>query len=369
MKQLNRKIKILYVLPSITQNNGVAAFVFNYIQHLNMDLFEIDIVASDLRPSQAHISFCENKGIRLFLVKNLKEHSLLELRKDIRNFMREHHDYDILHCNVTTQGIFYLKYAKKYKIPVRIIHSHATKGAESTLKNIRNRLIANLVLRKSNVYFACSDLAGKYLFHKKKYTVINNAISMEAFQKNLELKHQLVKEYHLEDKFILGFVGRLTDQKNVFFLLDILKEVKKINSDAVLVVAGTGVLEARMKEYTEEANLLDSVLYLGEITDSYRIYNLFDCFVLPSKYEGLPVVGIEAQVNELPCFFSDKITTEVKILDTTRFLSIDSPQVWSEAITSFDFSQKPSKLASYENYNILEESKRLESLYLSLLTK
>lgn len=369
MKALNRKIKILYVLPSITQNNGVAAFVFNYLQHINLDLFDIDIVASDLRPSSAHISFCENKGIRLFFVKNLKENSLFALRKDIRNFMREHHDYDILHCNVTTQGIFYLKYAKKYKIPVRIIHSHATKGAESTIKNLRNRLIASLVLKKSNVYFACSDLAGKYLFHKKKYTVINNAIAMDLFQKNEKLKQQLRIEYGLEDQFVLGFVGRLTDQKNVFFLIDILKEVKQKIPNAFLVVAGTGVLEARMKEYTAEANLTDSVLYLGEISDSYRLYNLFDCFVLPSKYEGLPVVGIEAQVNELPCFFSDKITKEVQILNTTCFLSIDSPQIWSEAIASFDFTQKPSKLASFENYNIRTESKNLENLYLSLLTK
>ena len=359
---LMRKIKVLYILPSITQSNGVASYVFNYLDKMDLDIFDVEIVASNLRPSQKFIDFCNEKGIVLHFISNLKEKSIFQFKKDIKEFMKEHHDYDIVHCNVMTQGLFYLSYAKKYKIPVRILHSHATKNADSMLKNIRNSIMSFLVKRKANYYFACSKMAGDYLFKKKKYHIINNAIDMNKYSFNLELRQKIRNELNLDDNFICGFVGRLVNQKNVYFLVDIIERLKELKNNAHLLIVGTGVLEDSLKVYVKNKNLDSYVTFLGERSDAKDLYNSFDCFLLPSIYEGLPVVGIEAQSMGLACYFSNTITEEVRIVRNTLMLPIDDPNVWANSINA-SINGENIEMDNYSSFDINISVKKLEELY------
>lgn len=171
---------------------------------------------------------------------------------------------------------------------------------------------------------------------------------------------------------IFGTIGRLENQKNQLFLLDIFKELYAIDAKSFLIIIGDGKLYLQLIEKAKRLKLEDKVLILtskdvGVRDMASQYYSLFDCFILPSLYEGLPTVGIEAQISGLPCFFSNSITQETKITNKTIFISLnDSPQKWAQTIygnlnfdrTSFDLC---------EDYDIVKSTKILESTYETMI--
>ena len=168
-------------------------------------------------------------------------------------------------------------------------------------------------------------------------------------------------------------MGRFTAQKNHAFLIDVFTEVAKRRDDAVLLLVGTGEAGASVKALVDERGLTDRVKFLGQRSDVNRLYQAFDAFVLPSLYEGLGLVGVEAQVSGLPCLLSDAITREVDVTGGCGFLPIDSPIAWADEINTLSMKSPEERLSIssglFADYNIDLQGRRLSQKYLDLYSR
>ena len=166
--------------------------------------------------------------------------------------------------------------------------------------------------------FACSEEAGKWLFgknicYKKNFKVIQNAINLEEFNYSLDLRSKYRSELGIEDKFVIGHVGRFHVSKNHMFLLNVFVEVTKYKENAVLLLVGAGELEDYIRQEIDRLNLQGKVIMLGNRTDIPGLMQSMDIFVFPSIYEGLGIVVIEAQAAGLSCVMSEKIPKEIDV--------------------------------------------------------
>lgn len=246
----------------------------------------------------------------------------------------------VLNSNSVTY-VFPIFIARFFGIPMRIMHSHNS-GFEQRIgfaKKVIMKMNRFLLKWGATNYFACSQLAGKWMFGEKTpFTVIPNAIDCSKFCFDSEVRNEMRKSLHIEDKFVVGHVGRFTYQKNHDFLIDIFNEIHKINPKAVLLLIGDAVgnmsYYEKAKQKVAQYGLTECVQFLGMRNDVPLLMQAMDCFVLPSRFEGLPVVGIEAQAAGLPCFFSDTITREVGLTELAHFVSLkDSSEDWAKKIT------------------------------------
>ncbi len=224
-------------------------------------------------------------------------------------------------------------------------------------------------------YFCCSELAGRWLFGDKLYDrnqvrLINNAIDIEKFMYNKEERNKIRNELKLDDKLVVTHVGRFVEQKNHRVLIDIFNELHKVNSQSILLLAGEGPLLENIKEKVKQLNLLDSVRFLGVRNDISEIMQGTDIFLLPSLYEGLPVVGVEAQASGALCILSNNMTKETKITETTKFIDIsDSHKALAEFILDKykNFKRIDTKQEIINaNFEIKTEAKKLQNEYIEL---
>ena len=273
--------------------------------------------------------------------------------------------------------MFPLYAAKKAGVPVRIAHSHSTSNKKEWKKNAVKNVLRPFSKKNANVYFACSELAARYLFGNKtfeegKVTIINNAINLEKFKFNQGKREKLRKGLKIEDnEFVVGHIGRFVAQKNHTFLIDIFNELYKENKDTVLLLIGQGPLQDQIKEKVRELGLEDSVRFAGQVDNASDYYNAMDVFVLPSLYEGLPVVGVEAQANGLQCYYSTDMTKETKVLEKTEFISLnEGAKKWSKIILNDIKNVKredTEKEMTERGFNIRKATNKLEKRYNALI--
>jgi glycosyltransferase involved in cell wall biosynthesis len=313
-------MKVLYIVPNLRISQGVASYAMNYYRNINKEKIHIDFFLLKSIETPYYDEIRSNGG-KIYVLPNYKN-NLKKALKYIDCILKEE-NYDIIHCNVVNWGIPFLYYAKKNKVPVRILHSHGTKSAEKIWKEIRNNMLSPISKYFANTYFACSKMAGDYLFKGKSYTVINNAIEIEKFIYNKEIRDRLRKELKVEDKFVVGTVGRLCEQKNPRFAMKVFAHLLKDNPNAVYWWIGTGPLDDKIKEYVHRLGIEKSVFFLGNRTDVNQLYQAMDVLLLPSLYEGLPVAGIEAQISGLSMLVADTVTDEMKITDNVRYIGLN----------------------------------------------
>ena len=307
--------------------------------------------------------------------------------KELKRLLKEG-NYDIVHSNMNALSVFPLYAAKKAGIKIRIAHSHSTSNKKEWKKNIVKKLLRPFSKTYATHYFACSELAGRWLFGDKtfnagKVTIINNAVDLDRFKYNAELRREVRKELNLENELVIGHIGRFMPQKNHTFLIDVFSEFNKIVPQSKLLLLGDGPLFNEIVDKVETQGLKDKVVFAGVQEQPEKYYQAMDCFLLPSLYEGLPVVGVEAQMNGLPCFFSDGITAEAKILDSTIYLPLESnAKTWAKEIEqtltivdsgkALEISEeRQNAYIHFEGslYDIKAESRKLFDLYEGMLEK
>ena len=304
--------------------NGVESVIMNYYRHLDHSRVQFDFICDE---DSTRIPYDEIKklGGRVFLVP--KYQNLPKYLKALEKLFKEN-QYHIVHANINTLSVFPLYAAKKAGVPIRISHSHSTSNPKEWKRNLIKNILRPFSKRYATDYFACSELAGRYLFGNKAFDhgevkIIHNAIDIDKFKFDEVARKKLRKEFGIKDStVVIGHVGRFVQQKNHAFLVDVFKEYHKKNPDSKLLLVGSGPLEDEIKKKVEKLDLKDSVLFLGQRDDINKLYSVMDIFCLPSLYEGLPVVGVEAQAAGLPCVFSNKITKNIVLCDNTQMLSI-----------------------------------------------
>ena len=295
--------------------------------------------------------------------------------KGLDTFFKEHHDYDIIHAHCSSKGVLPLYYAKKYGIKHRIVHSHNTKFQSQNPGTIFvGNLLKAPLCRIATDYFACGELAGKWLFDniyaKKdiKVKVLNNGIIFDKFVYNVEERQKIREKLNLNQSTkVIGNIGRFSTQKNHVFMIRLFDAFHKLVPDSKLLLVGVGELMDATKKHVEKLGLTDAVIFAGFRNDTYRFYQAFDLFLMPSLYEGLPFVGIEAQTSGLPCLFSDTVTKDVAVLESSQFLSLsDSPMTWAEKMNDLinnTIRRNTSAEMSAAGYNIELEAQKLYDYY------
>lgn len=373
-------VKVLYVADMLHTKSGITAVMMNYYRHFDKSKVRIDFLLPENSSEQRLMDEVEACGSNVYYMPVLGAsfEKIRRFKAFIAAFFETHNDYVAVHSHFMQLNALIFPVAKKYGIGCCISHSHLTKYSENKLHSIRNWLMCLPNNRVSDIWAACGVKAGEFLYGRRflsypKHMIVRNAIELDRFSFDGETRQAVRGELGIGDsEIVLGTVGRLQTQKNQEFLLDVMKGlVNKGSRNYRLVIVGEGPLEASLKERSKILNLDNYVVFTGRRTDAYRLYQAFDVFLLPSIYEGLPVVGVEAQTSGLPCIFSTGITNEIG-LTRSVFLPIDEGATpWVDAIEFLDIGGAFDRSAAIETvrsagFDINVEAKRLENFYVNI---
>lgn len=342
---MEQPVKVLYFVDRLL-TGGIQKFVYEHAKHMDFSKVQIDFLVLDDGNDYELEEEVKKLGCTLYKLKGIwikKNGDFIQYHKALNQFFKEHHDYKVVHMHSSSKNFMVLKMAKKYGIDVRIAHSHNIGfQSKNKMKILMGDLFKKPLKKYATHYFACSKLAGKWLFGKSEVKIIHNAVDYQKFKFNQTKRDELRKELGLENKLVIGNVGRFSNQKNHTFLVDIFHEIHKQNEDAILMLVGIGEKEQEIRDKVKTLELMDCVKFMGFCKNTNELFWCMDVFLLPSLYEGLPIVGVEAQCTGLPCFMSkDVITDEVKIAENVRFIGLEkSPKEWAEIILSSDLSRR-----------------------------
>lgn len=352
---------------------GVEAVVMNYYRHIDRSIFQFDFFC-DSDSTNIPYEEIESLGGRVILIPPYQK--VFEYQKVLTKYLKEG-NYKIVHSHINTLSVFPLRAAKKAGVKVRIAHSHSTTNKQEWKKNILKQVLRPFSKVYATNYMCCSELAGRFLFGNKEYDkgnvyLLNNAIDIDKFKYNKDIRDRLRKEYNIDkDTLVVGHIGRFVKQKNHEYLIDIYNEIYKQNKNSILLLAGQGPLLESIKDKVDSLGLSNNVKFLGQVNNSNELYQAMDVFVLPSLYEGLPVVGVEAQAAGLLCILSTSMTKETKVLDNTIFIDLDKDsKYWADTILESLKKFKrcdTTKEITENNFNIDKEASKLVEYYESRL--
>ena len=362
------KIKICHVIGDFI-NGGVESVIYNYFSNMNLDKFDVSIIGHGITVQECADRFID-LGFKIYNVTPKRINilkNLIEMNKIIRD-----NKFDIIHSHLTEWGCIPMILGFNNRVKIRINHSHMAEKPHG----LKNKIYYGIRIWLGKIfatdYFACGKAAGEYLFGKKnvdngKVKIINNAVDVERFSFNKDIRDTIRKKFNIDkNDIIIGHVGRFFAQKNHIFLIEIFNELNRINSNYKLYLFGNGELFDKIKEKVSKCGLDDSVKFMGVRNDINDWYQAMDLFILPSLYEGLPVVGVEAQMSGLPCYFSSTITDEIKITKNAKFIGLnDSSKEWANIIDEdFKKTKRILKNEINDKYNIEKNAKWLEKFYI-----
>lgn len=367
-------IRVLHVLHGLGQG-GIQTFIMNVYRHINKEKVQFDFLVNVCQ--EGYTKEIISLGGRIYNIPSRRE-GIFKRKKALRAFFGKHPEYKIVHLHLSSlSDIMSLKAAKNANVPVRIIHSHNTSQGGFFLHRYIHYFNQMFIQEYATDFYACSDLAAKWMYgHKqyanKKFVIIKNAIDLSLFRFNSAIRTQLRREFGLaSNQLVVGNIGRFHLQKNHLFMLDIFVEILKIYPDAQLILVGDGSLYSQIEMKIQSMNIAENVKLVGVRNDIPQLLSMFDALLMPSLYEGLPVTVIEAQATGLACILSSTITDEVKILNTLTFKSLaDSKISWCKAVVQavrLGRVLHAEKLISNAGYDIESVSKILEVKYLNQL--
>lgn len=343
---------------------GLEAVVMSYYRHIDREKVQFDFIVdedSTLVPREE----IESLGGRVFTVPPYQR--VVAYQRVLLRLFREQ-GWTIVHSHENALSVIPLRAAKRAGVPVRIAHSHSTSGPGEPARNAMKWVLR----RFANVYpthrMACSRHAGEWLFGKgAEFDVLYNAIELDRFRFDSRVRAEVRAELGIPDSsLIVGHIGRFVTQKNHAFLLEIFGRIVRDGVDAVLVLAGDGPLRPDMERKAKGLGVSDRVRFLGQRSDVSRLYQAFDVFCLPSLYEGLGIVAVEAQASGLPCVLSTEVPREVEVTGWCTFLSLHAPaERWSAAVeraTSLS-DRDVAALGNFKDYDIDEAAPKLTGWY------
>ena len=328
-------VSVLQVLPTLNVCGGVENYLMNYYRHMDPARVKFTF-AIHADADSVFSEVIRARGDEIVVLPSFTLGNFPRIRREIDHLFASH-QFDLVHCHQANAAWFYFSAAKKYGVTHRVLHSHQAAAADKFTHKLRNYPLLALGKRSATDFAACSRLAGDWLFGGRPYRVVNNAVDPAAFRFDPEARRAVREEFGIpENAFTVGHLGRFCPQKNQGFLLGAFVRILEREPSARLLLVGGGEQLAECRERAQTLGILPSVIFPGVRTDTARMYAAMDVFVMPSLYEGLPVVGVEAQAAGLPLLLSDAVTRETKILDTTAFLPLSAGEdAWAEKILSF----------------------------------
>jgi len=363
------------VIMGKMDSGGKKNLVMEYFRHIDRNKVQFDFICD--RDSQA-IPEEEIKALggRVYLIAPYQ--NILKNMTDLWKICRENR-YQVMHAYNSTMNLFPMLVAWLARIPVRISESLSMAHAEDK-KTVLKKLLKPFSKCFVNYYMACGEDCGRWqfgdrLFNDGKVAVFKTAINTQFNSYNPEMRNQVRAQYGWEDKLVIGHIGRFTAQKNSVRLIEIFSEIAKQEPRAVLCLIGDGELKEEMMDKIQMLGIEQRVNYLGRREDIQQFYNAMDAFLLPSLYEGLPVVGLEAQSCGLPMFFSTEVTKEASACELGHFISLEtSNEEWAAKVLEAVRSNMPVRKSRADDvakagFDSAVEAIRLQQYYLSAINK
>lgn len=359
-------LRILHCVNNM-HRAGLETMLMNYYRNIDRTKMQFDFLTHRAERSD-YDDEIEALGGKIYHAPRLYPRNYPEYFRCMDSFFREHTEYKIVHSHIDAMSYLPLLAAKKAGIPVRIAHSHSS-GIDLDFKYPLKQYFRFRLGNVTTHSFSCGEKAGEFLFRGRDFTVIPNAVDPLQFHFSEAIRQQRRAELDIENRFVVGHVGRMSYPKNHEFLLRLFAELLNKRPDALLLLVGTGEKAEELKSKVMELGISSSVMFLGNRNDVHELYQAMDVFVLPSHFEGIPVVGIEAQFAGLPCLFSEGVPREVCFSKTCRFRKLSEPlSVWIDDLLSL--ASEADRSANIENtaYDIriaaVDLQKRYEELFI-----
>lgn len=357
-------IKVLHF--ELTANRGgIETFLTSVYQNIDREKIVFDFITTAKKvPFEEQLNQLGSTIYHIPAAKNVVAYA-----KKISEIINGN-DYDVIHLNKNSAiNIVPLLIAKKAGCKNVILHSHntaPTMGKVVFLHYLNRKLLLSPKITK----LACSKKAAQWLFNTddpEKVTVIPNGIDLESYHRDQGVREEIRSRYGIDDKTILlGNVGRLSQQKNHKYLLDLLE---RLPTNYKLMIVGKGELKEELEASVTQKNLAERVIFTGSVPNVKSYLMAMDLFLMPSLFEGLPVAGVEAQASGLNVIVSDTVSRELKLTPNIHYVTLSEPTKWIEAIKRYSrsFDEDAVSEVRRSGYDIKQTSKKLEQLYLELV--
>lgn len=364
-----KKILVGFIMDG--KSGGIDNYILHFLEGIWEEGMQIDFLTN--HAEQELKERLRSYHSRLFEIANLK-HPAKQFRQ-VRYLIRRE-GYEMVYLNISTSMDCIAAFAaKSAHVPRRILHSHSGGNdcesvSKRTVFNILQRICRTFFYLAGTEFYGCSYKAGYWMYPKKivdsdKFHVIYNAVDKEKFTWRPEVRKEMREALEIEDKFVVGHAGNFCYQKNHEYLIRIFKEIHKKEPDSVLLLVGQGVRMEQIRAQVKNEGLEECVRFLGWRSDVDRLFQAMDVFLLPSNFEGLPTVGIEAQCTNLPCVISTSVTDETQITDKVTFVSLkEAPEVWADAVLKYQGNHRD-QIEFFEEanrYSLEDQKLRLKQL-------
>lgn len=364
-----RKIKVV-MITSYFDRNGVTSQVMSYATNLDKDRFQVFIAAGESYDI-GYEKMCQENNIELCKLPQ-KQKNAYAYYRTIYSYLKKV-KADIVHVHGSSALITVeLLIAMLAGVPVRVSHSHNTICSHPLL----HKTLKPLLKVVSNCYLACGELAGKWMYGDGAFKVIPNAFETDAFVLNSETRLSIRKKLGVGDNLVIGHIGKFNYQKNQNYLIRAFEKLTHKDDKAILLLVGNGPDLEEIKNQAQHTACANRIIFWGATENPENLYSAMDVFALPSRFEGLPVVLLEAQISGLPCIVSDKVTREVDFGDIIWESIENDPQIWADTILSMEkrteVQRKQYRLQHVKqiaHYDIKESAKLVENIYECKLLK
>ena len=362
--------RILHIIGGLDRG-GAESFLMNAWRNIDRKKYQFDIVTF-MAPRENNKFVFEDEltagGAKIYRIKDNRIKAPWKFENDIAKIVKEG-NYKIVHSHIDFMSALSLKGAKKGGAEGLISHSHNTYNAnlDSPFKKVVSSFLRKRLNSIVKTRLACGENAGKFLYGEgKDFTVIPNGIDLSNFSFSKENRDKLRKEFKLDKdtKAILN-VGRLEPVKNQVFLIQAFEEFAQKEKNSALFIIGDGALKNELGKRISDSPVKKRIFLLPSRSDIAHFYSMADIFALPSTFEGIPTVGIEAQASGLKCLFSVFVPEETKVLPNVEFLNIDSTNIWAERIAKSESTNRQKAVTSekMKKFDIHSSVKKLETVY------
>jgi len=365
-------MKILQISDSLKQRFGVTSFLYNYNSSIDRSKVNFDYLIIDAE--NEIVSKLTEFGCKIFYMPKLSLFNIYEFIRFIDQFFKKT-NYDIIHSHFYQIDAICSNLAFKNGIKYYISHSHNTKYSENKIHSIRNFFLSVPIKFMSTHFCACSEKAGNFLFgrkvlsiRKKKLYIIPNSIDYKKFYFDENIRKTIRKQYGIKNELVFGSVGSLKKQKNHIFMIKVFKLIIKRFPNSKLVFIGDGALREKLKKICIKLKIENHVIFTGTVKDTWNYYNMLDCFLFPSLFEGFGLSLLEAEINGLPCICSDKVPSEPFISKRAYKLSLyNSKKKWADiSIEQANIGRNFEKVDNY--FDISYQAKMLTNFYKGLMS-
>lgn len=357
-------MKRILIVPTLGLGlEGITTVIYNYIHAMDRQDLQLHFLTYGNLQPVLRDRFSALGTINF--VSDRKQSTAAYVKDYIRLLREQRFDVVHIHGNSGTMAIETVL-AKLCGVPRVLIHTHSTKTDHPMV----NAILKYPMMLFADERIACARGSGAWLYGSWKHTVLNNAIDLGRFSYDPACRAECREEFGIRNEFLVGHIGHFSTPKNHFFLIAVFAAFHKRKPDAKLLLAGDGPDFDAVVEKVRQLQLQDSVIFTGRRSDVERLYQAFDVFLMPSRWEGLPLVLLEAQTAGLPVVASDRITKDVQCAPDFWYLSIEEdPKVWAEKLREVsekkvDRTADTAQLLREHGFDIRTEAGRLLELYL-----